>query len=154
MAVAAIVGEYGGSEDQMVAALLHDVVEEGDGLATLGEVRAQFGDVIAEWVRLCSDAFARPKPPWPDRKRAFIDTVRSTPAEVRLIVAADKLHNARSIVADRAATGEAVWERFTGKRDGTLWYYEEIRSALGDGWDHPILGELDSIIRALKSQVR
>lgn len=152
MAVAAIVGEYGGSEDQMIAALLHDVVEEGDGLATLEEVRSQFGDRIAEWVRLCSDALAKPKPPWPDRKRAFIETVRSTPGDVRLVVAADKLHNARSIAADRAAIGDAVWERFTGKRNGTLWYYHEIRNALGDGWDHPILRELDSAIRALNPQ--
>ncbi|MFA6242408.1 MAG: HD domain-containing protein, partial [Candidatus Hydrogenedentales bacterium] len=77
MAVAALVGEFGGSEAQIAAALLHDTVEDGDGLKTPADLRETFGDEVAELVLACSDAFVKPKPPWRERKEQFIETMRT-----------------------------------------------------------------------------
>lgn len=149
MTVAALVGEYGGDEDQFVAALLHDTVEDGEGRKTLEEVRAAFGDRVAVLVEACTDAFTHPKPPWLERKQAFVEAAKGASPEVRLILAADKLHNVRVILKDLRAEGPVVWQRFQGKRDGSLWYYAEMVCVLGAGWDHPIVRELAETVDAL-----
>ena len=149
MSVAALVGEYGGDEDQFIAALLHDAVEDGEGRKTLEEIRTAFGDRVARLVEGSSDAFTHPKPPWLDRKRNYIAAMQEAPLDLRLIVAADKLHNVRIILRDLEAEGPGVWERFLGKRDGSLWYYAEMVRALALGWDHPILKELAGVVDAL-----
>lgn len=149
MSVAALVGENGGDEDQFIAALLHDAVEDGEGLKTLGEIREAFGPHVAELVEGCSDAFTHPKPPWLQRKTAYIGRAATAAPELRLIIAADKLHNVRIILRDLKAEGPIVWDRFQGRRDGSLWYYTEIVRVLGDGWDHPILKELTDAVNAL-----
>ena len=149
MAVAAIVGEHGGDEDTFIAALLHDTVEDGDGYATLDRVRAQFGARVADMVAACSDAFENPKPKWRERKERFIETMRSAPHDVRLIVAADKLHNICATIGDYEALGDEVWMRFTGRRDGTLWYYTAIAHALAEGWEHALIDDLASAVEEL-----
>ncbi len=148
LAVMATVGEFGGNEDQMIAALLHDYIEdiEGSSEAALSE---RFGAVVASYVRALSDTVSRPKPPWEERKRAYIAKLGDEPAAVKLISAADKLHNASSIVRDHRAIGEAIFDRFTATKSQTLWYYRELVHALGDGWDHPILAELTAKVREL-----
>lgn len=150
MAVASLVGEHGGDEDQVMAALLHDAVEDQGGEATLGRIRAVFGERVALLVEACSDALNEPKPPWLHRKQTFLDALRTAPSEVRLIVAADKLHNVRTLVRDYRLVGEALWERFTGRREGTLWYYRESCHALRKGWDHPILLEYGEALDTLE----
>ncbi len=149
MAVAAIVGEHGGGEDTFIAALLHDAVEDGDGYATLERVRSQFGVRVAEMVEACSDAFVTPKPDWRERKEKFIESMRGASPEVRLIVAADKLHNVCATIGDYNALGEDVWMRFTGGRDGTLWYYAAIAQALAEGWEHPLVDDLAGAVEEL-----
>lgn len=149
MAVAAIVGEHGGDEDTFIAALLHDTVEDGDGHATLERVRAQFGPRVADIVAACSDAFEKPKPKWRERKERFVETMRTAPPEVRLVVAADKLHNLCATLADYDAIGEEVWLRFTGRRVGTIWYYTAIAHALAENWEHRLLGDLASAVEEL-----
>jgi GTP pyrophosphokinase len=149
MAVAALVGEYGGDEDEIIAALLHDVVEDGGGLDALAQIRERFGERVERIVAGCSDAVFQPKPPWRERKEAFIDRVSSAPPDLRLVVAADKLHNVRSILHDVARQGDAVWDRFAGRRDGTLWYYPAVTEALGAGWSHPILSDLEQAVDEL-----
>lgn len=141
MAVAALVGEYSGDEDQVIAALLHDAVEDQGGRATLEQIRERFGETVARYVVGCTDAHTEPKPPWLERKTAFLTALRSAEPAVKLIVAADKLHNVRTLINDYHGVGEVLWDRFTGKRAGTLWYYREALNALNDGWDHPILRE-------------
>ncbi len=98
MAVAATVGDHGGTEAQVIAALLHDVIE--DQAVTAEELAARFGPEVAAIVLACTDAMARPKPPWRARKEHHVARVRSADAAVKLVVASDKLHNARSIVRD------------------------------------------------------
>ncbi|HNR33022.1 MAG TPA: HD domain-containing protein [Candidatus Hydrogenedentes bacterium] len=146
LSVAALVGEYGGDEDQFIAALLHDAVEDAGGRATFERLRAEFGDRVADYVWACSDSAEDPKPPWRPRKERYLAHLREAPPDVRLISAADKLHNARSLAADLRRIGPAVWEHFKGGHEGTLWYYGEVLRALGEQWRHPILDELERAV--------
>ena len=106
LAVAALVMEYGGNEEETIAALLHDAVEDQGGMATLAEIRRRFGPAVAEIVEGCSDTAVAPKPPWRQRKEAYIARLRTRPASVRLVSAADKLHNARSILREYRRQGD------------------------------------------------
>lgn len=126
MAVAALVAESGGSEDEVIAALLHDGPEDQGGRETLSTIRARFGDGVADIVAACSDTFETPKPPWRERKARYLTHLRDEPAPVHRVSCADKVHNARSIVADLREIGDALWSRFRGGRDGTLWYYRTL----------------------------
>jgi GTP pyrophosphokinase len=123
MGVASLVLEAGGDEDLAIAALLHDVVEDCGGAPMLNEVRRRFGRRVASVVEGCTDADSDPKPPWRERKEGYIRRLRSADADTRLVSAADKLNNMRSILTDYRAIGESVWARCKGGRDGTLWYY-------------------------------
>ncbi|MBN2309167.1 MAG: HD domain-containing protein [Candidatus Hydrogenedentes bacterium] len=154
MAVAATVGQYGGDEDQVIAALLHDAAEDAGGRDTLSRVRTAFGERVAHYVEACSDTMVTPKPPWRDRKERFLEGLRAACGGVKLIVAADKLHNAETTLSDLMETGPSVWERFTGGRDGTLWYYRETREALRAGWAHPILRPLGRAVDAVEEMAR
>jgi (p)ppGpp synthase/HD superfamily hydrolase len=142
LAVSSIVGQYGGDEDQAIAALLHDVME--DCGVTREQIEARYGDRVAGIVAACTDTTEQPKPPWRPRKEAHIARVRTKPAEVKLVVAADKMHNALCILRDRRrpTVGEDVWERFTADRDSVLWYYRSMAEALTEGWDHELGAEL------------
>jgi (p)ppGpp synthase/HD superfamily hydrolase len=158
MAVAGLVGEFGGSEDQVIAALLHDAAEDQGGEATLAAIRDRFGDTVAGYVDGCSDTFEDPKPAWQERKQAFLDAIAQASPELRLIVACDKLHNTRSLTQALVADGDGLWDRFTGGRDGTLWYYAECVLRLSEGWSHPVLRELahavDRLQRAAAGQAK
>lgn len=127
MGVASLVLEAGGDEDLAIAALLHDVVEDCGGAPMLKEVRRRFGSRVAKIVDGCTDTDVTPKPPWFERKRKYIARLQKEGAETRLVSAADKLNNVRSILSDYRAIGESVWSRFNGGRDGTLWYYRTLR---------------------------
>ena len=148
LAVAAIVGESGGTEDEVIAGLLHDAPEDAGGEARLEEIRDRFGDNVADIVAGCTDTYEDPKPPWRARKEAYIAHLANAPASVRLVSAADKLHNARSVLSDYRAVGEDLWGRFNGGRDGTLWYYRAVADALaGHG---PISDELGRAVAELE----
>ena len=142
-AVAALVGEYGGTEEQFIAALLHDAVEDQGGRAVLERIRAQFRDSVADLVWACTDAWEEPKPAWRPRKEAHIARIANAPLEARLVLAADKLHNLQSMLRSYTPEDDAgYWRQFNGGREGTLWYYDAMGAALRDGWAHPILKEL------------
>jgi len=127
MGVASLVLEAGGDEDLAIAALLHDVVEDCGGAPMLKEIRRRFGDRVAKVVDGCTDADTYPKPPWRERKEEYIRHLTKADADTRLVSAADKLNNVRSIISDYRAVGESVWSRFKGGREGTLWYYRTLR---------------------------
>jgi (p)ppGpp synthase/HD superfamily hydrolase len=126
LAVAAITLENGGDEDQAIAALLHDAVEDQGGLAQLDAIRARFGEGVAAIVADCTDAHTEPKPAWRPRKEAYIASLAHKPTRSLAVSLADKTHNASAINHDLRAIGGAVWSRFTGGRDGTLWYYRSL----------------------------
>jgi (p)ppGpp synthase/HD superfamily hydrolase len=150
MAVAGLTLEYGGGEDEAIAALLHDAVEDQGGDRTRVEILRRFGPEITRIVDGCTDADTFPKPPWQPRKEAFMTSLRAAPESVRLVVACDKLHNARSMVKDYRVCGEALWSRFSGGREGTLWYYRTMVDVLySDGTVH-VVEELDRVVTELE----
>ena len=127
MGVASLVLEAGGDEDLAIAALLHDVVEDCGGAPMLKEIRRRFGKRVAHVVDGCTDTDTDPKPPWRERKQKYLQHLQTADADTRLVSAADKLNNVRSILSDYRAVGESVWSRFNGGREGTLWYYRTLR---------------------------
>jgi GTP pyrophosphokinase len=153
LAVSALVLEYGGDEDQAIAALLHDAVEDQGGAATREAIRARFVDRVTAIVDGCTDADTQPKPPWRARKEAYLAHLPDAPAEVRLVSAADKLHNARSVLADYRQVGEAVWARFRGGKAGTLWYYRALLTAYRAAGTDPLVEELDRTVTELERLV-
>ena len=126
MAVTSLVLEAGGDEDLAIAALLHDVVEDCGGMPRLREVHKIFGARVAKIVEGCTDSFSDPKLPWLERKTEYLQKLKHEDAETRLVSASDKLHNVRTVLADYRQDGEIIWKRFSGKRDGTLWYYRAL----------------------------
>jgi len=154
MSVAALVLEAGGDEDQTIAALLHDVVEDCGGEPVLEEVRRNFGGRVARIVAGCTDAYTIPKPAWKQRKLDYLEVLRRADDDVRLVSAADKLHNVRTILADYRAEGDAVWERFSGRRDGTLWYYRAVLDVLSGGNPNRLVGELRRVVTELETLAR
>ena len=92
----------------------------------LQEIRRRFGKRVAHVVEGCTDTDLDPKPPWRQRKEGYLKHLRTADADVRLVSAADKLNNVRSILSDYRVVGESVWSRFNGGRDGTLWYYRTL----------------------------
>jgi (p)ppGpp synthase/HD superfamily hydrolase len=148
MMVCAIVGEHGGDEDQMIAAVLHDYLEDIDG-SSLALLHLEFGPMVAEYVLALSDTTTRPKPPWRERKEAYLALLPHKDPAVKLICAADKLHNCRTLIRDHGRVGDEIFERFRPAKEETLWYYRESLAALGHEWEHPILGELEEEVRRL-----
>lgn len=149
LAVAAIVGENGGTEDEMIGALLHDAIEDTD--TTREDIADRFGDEVAEIVEGNSDTDIMPKPPWRERKESYIGHVREASKSVRLVSAADKLHNARSVLRDLHKEGESVWNRFKGGKEGTFWYYRAMVDAFkAAGSLNDIVEELDDVVEELE----
>jgi GTP pyrophosphokinase len=154
LSVAALVLEAGGDEDQAIAALLHDVVEDCGGAPVLDEIRHEFGDRVARIVDGCTDSDEEPKPPWRERKERYLRHLQQGGEDVRLVSLADKLHNVRSIVLDYRYLGDKVWERFTGGREGTLWYYRALVEIYRQGPSNRWLDELERNVVELERLVR
>ncbi len=135
LGVTSIVLEHAGTEDEAIAALLHDAVEDQGGAPTLAEIKTRFGPAVATIVDGCTDAAppkGGPKGNWKKRKQAYIDHVAAEKNRSVLIVSAsDKLHNARAILGDYEDLGEDLWARFNASRDDILWYYRELVEAFG-----------------------
>jgi (p)ppGpp synthase/HD superfamily hydrolase len=153
LGVASLLLEAGGDEDLAIAALLHDVVEDCGGAPVLKEVRRRFGRRVAHVVGGCTDTDVDPKPPWRDRKENYLKHLRTADADTRLVSAADKLYNVRSIVAAYREIGERVWERFHGKRDGTLWYYRALLDEFKRKKTNPLIRELERAVIELESML-
>lgn len=147
LAVASLVLEHGGDEDQACAAMLHDAVEDG-GAAWEAVILERFGPRVAGIVRACTDADTRLKPPWRARKDAYLTHLEAEGPDALLVPAADKLHNARAIVSDLLAHGPAVFDRFNAGREGTLWYYEALAEVFARRLPGPLSRELaDAVVR-------
>jgi (p)ppGpp synthase/HD superfamily hydrolase len=153
LGVTAIVLQHGGDEDQAIAALLHDVVEDCGGAPKLEEIREKFGERVARLVHGCTDSLETPKPPYEERKRKYVERLRTEPAEVRLISGADKLYNVREALMDFRQYGEMVFGRFKGGREGTLRYYRGLVGVLREGEALPasLLDDLDRAVTELET---
>lgn len=149
MAVAGLVLEHGGDEEEATAALLHDGPEDQGGEATLVEIRRRFGDRVARIVEECSDTFEQPKPEWWARKLEYHGNLRRASRSAVLVSLADKVHNAESTHADLEALGEGVWSRFTQGRRGSLWNYASLLEIYRDRVSGPAGRLVDRLDRAL-----
>lgn len=156
LGVAAIVIQHGGGEDEVIAALLHDAVEDQGGLPRLDEIREKFGERVARVVDGCTDSYevSGEKRDWLERKRAYIAKVAHESADVQLVSAADKLANAREILADYRVEGDAVFSRFQGRKEGTLWYYRALVAVFLQAGANPLADELDRVVTELESLAR
>lgn len=146
MSVASLVLENGGDEDQAIAALLHDAVEDQGGVPVLREIRSRYGERVARIVDGCTDSYGHPKPPWRKRKEDYLAHLRQADAEVRLVSLADKLHNARSILHDLRQSGPQSLSRFNGGRLGTLWYYHSLVGIFQELDDSLMAAELAEVV--------
>lgn len=142
LGVASIALEYGADEDEAIAALLHDAIEDQGGVETREEMRRRFGDKVTAIVNSCTDSETIPKPPWRERKEAYLQHLSKADASVLLVATADKLYNARSILKDYRFMKEEIWERFHGKKEGTIWYYQSLVKVLQSHNSTPLIPEL------------
>lgn len=145
--------EAGGSEDEAIAALLHDGPEDQGGETTLAEIRKRFGNSVADIVSNCSDTFEDPKPEWPERKRKYIEHLRTADSGTLLVSCADKLHNARATLRDLLKEGPSVWDRFSATREETLGNYAGLIKAYESAPPDPrrtgLVDELRSIVKEM-----
>ncbi len=149
LSVSALVMEYGGDEDQAIAALLHDAAEDQGGAAALETIRQKFGDDVRDIVADCTDTVEDPKPAWRPRKEAYIAGLAAKRPRSLLVSLADKTHNATTILHDHRVSGEALWDRFTGGRDGTLWYYRALADRFAELLPGALADRFQEIVAAM-----
>lgn len=150
LGVTSLVLEDGGEENEAIAALLHDAVEDQGGLDTLAEIKRRFGTEVAEIVDALTDAYSDPKPPWKERKEAYITSIRTANPSVIRVSLADKVYNARATLRDIRQEGEAGWDRFNGGKEGTLWYYRQLIQEFEFHGSRSLLKELTRIVEELE----
>ena len=148
LGTAGLVLDFGGDEAQAMAALLHDAAEDHGGRPRLAKIRKRFGADVARMVEDCTDTLEKVKPEWRPRKEAYIASLPGKRARSLLVSAADKLDNARAIVADLRAHGVGTLDRFSGKRD-TLWYFQELVEVFGKLGVGPVADELAVAVKEM-----
>jgi len=150
LGVAAIAMEYGANETEAIAALLHDAVEDCGGAKRLRDIERKFGTDVARIVEGCTDTDKKPKPPWLERKKAYLAHVRYASMPTKLVSASDKLHNVRAILMDYRKEGERLWSRFNSGKQGALWYYRALVNALSGQRIESLVQELNRTLTQLE----
>src|SRR5258705_9444278 len=150
LGVAAIAMEYRANETEAIAALLHDAVEDCGGARRLRDIERKFGKDVAKIVEGCTDTDQTPKPPWLERKKAYVAHVRNAPMPTKLVSASDKLHNIRAILMDYRKEGERLWRRFNGGKQGALWYYRVLVDPFTGKRIQTLVQELDPTLTQLE----
>ena len=152
LGTAGLVLDFGGDEAQAMAALLHDAAEDHGGRPRLAKIRKRFGADVARMVEDCTDTLEKVKPEWRPRKEAYLASLPGKRARSLLVSAADKLDNARAIVADLRAHGVGTLDRFSGKRD-TVWYFRELVEVFGKLGVGPVADELAVAVKEMAALV-
>ncbi len=151
LSTAALVLENGGDEDEAIAALLHDAVEDQGGMPILDEIQVKFGARVARIVEGCTDAFATPKRPWLERKESYLKRLCRAQPDERRVSLADKLHNARSLLASLRLEGQQAWQCFNGGREGTLWYYQALVEVFRKTGSDALTDELARVVADIQA---
>lgn len=146
LSVASRVLSAGGTEVQAIGGLLHDAAEDQGGEATLDVIRKRFGGDVARIVADCTDSWVDPKPAWRARKEAYIEGLPVKPVTSLLVSLADKVDNAEAILNDYRQIGDALWQRFTGGRDGTIWYYRTLSETFDRALPGPLARDLSRVV--------
>lgn len=151
-----IAWEYGANEDEAIAALLHDAIEDGEPVKAARDTVWKFGDEVGRIVEGCTDSDIHPKPAWRPRKEAYLKRLTTEDRSILLVSASDKLHNARSIVRDQRVAGDAVFERFSASKEDTLWYYRTLVTTYRANPEHmpALVEELDRTVTELEALAR
>jgi GTP pyrophosphokinase len=149
----AIALDYGANEDEAIAALLHDAIEDGEPTEAARKTVWSFGGEVGRIVEGCTDADTHPKPPWRERKETYLERLAKEDRSILLVSASDKLHNARSIVRDLRAVGEDLWGRFSAPKDQTLWYYRSLVTSYRSNPAHTpaLIDELDRTVTEMET---
>jgi len=151
--VAGLVLEHGGDLSQAAVGLLHDTLEDCEGVSE-AEIRARFGEEVARMVAACSDLLEGDRPdrkaPWRERKERHLEHLARMDRRLQLVVGCDKLHNLRSLLADLESEGLSALERFTAVPRQTRWYYEAVRAAIGAGLPERLRREMDQLLERLR----
>jgi (p)ppGpp synthase/HD superfamily hydrolase len=150
LGVAALVIADGGSEDEAIAALLHDAAEDQGGETTLALIKVQFGACVARIVADCSDSLEDSKPPWRERKESHLARMQHAEADTCRVMLADKVYNSRTLLNDLHREGEAAWDKFNGGKEGTLWYYREMYALLSAKLPGELADQLGRIIKEIE----
>ena len=151
LGVTASVLEDGGSEEEAIAALLHDAAEDQGGEEILLTIREKFGEKVEQIVRECSDTLVSPKPPWKERKENHLHVVETALPETLRIMQADKVYNARNLQRTLIEQGPQTWQNFKGGREGTLWYFRQMHGLLSRTRSGYLIEELARLIEVLES---
>jgi len=146
LSVSSRVLSAGGTEVQAIGGLLHDAAEDQGGEATLGVIRERFGPDVAQIVADCTDSWTEPKPEGRRRKEAYLSTLPGKSATSLLVSLADKVDNAEAILSDHRSIGDELWQRFTGGRDGTVWYYRSLSSIFDRALPGPLARDLSRAV--------
>lgn len=150
LAVTSLVLEAGGDEDEAIAAVLHDAVEDQGGPPTREQIRVRFGERVVSIVDGCTDTDQTPKPPWRERKQAFIDSIAEASESVRLVVSADKLHNTLSTIEDVRREGLVAFDKLRGP-ERALWYLRTLSGALEAAGGGPLSDRLERAVAELEA---
>ena len=153
MGVASIVIDDGGTEDEAIAALLHDAPEDRGGRARLEEIRAKFGDAVAKIVEDCTDSWTTPKAPWAERKTDYAERARTFELSSLRVSAADKVHDSYTILRDLSNIGDKMWVRFNARADDILAYTRRWCGLFREAGGGPLVDELDRIVRAIEREM-
>jgi GTP pyrophosphokinase len=153
MGVASIVIDDGGTEDEAIAALLHDAPEDRGGRERLEDIRARFGDAVAKIVEDCTDSWTIPKAPWAERKKQYAELAQTLGPSSLRVSAADKIHNAYAILRDLRNVGDKAWERFNASADDILAYNQSLVRSYREAGGGRLVDELDRIVRAIEREM-
>lgn len=156
LSVCAMVQFDGGSEDEAIAALLHDALEDKADQITREEIRNRFGARVLEIIELSTDTppdyRGGPKPPWRERKQAYLEGARRADPGLLRVTIADKIDNARSILSSYQTMGSRVWQRFNAGQADQVWYYQHAVKAYEEaGFHGPLLDELRRLVEILSN---
>lgn len=145
--------DYGASEDEAIAALLHDAIEDGAPTEAARATVWSFGDEVGRIVEACTDLDSHPRPPWRERKESYLASLATADHSILLVSASDKLHSARSVVRDLRAAGEDVWGRFSPPKGEIFWYYRGLVLAYRANPAHPkaLIDELDRTVTEMET---
>ena len=150
LGVTAIALEYGATEIEAIAALLHDAVEDAGGMRRLKDIERKFGPAVARLVEGCTDTLKKPKPSWLDRKKAYVAHVRGESQGTQLVSASDKLQNVRSLIRNYREEGEKLWRRYTEGKKAALWYYRALVRAFTGRRIKILVRDLDRAVTELE----
>ena len=151
LGVTALVLEDGGDEEEAIAALLHDAVEDQGGVEILDDIRIRYGERVAQIVDAVTDSYEIPKPPWRERKEQYIQSISTASKSAIRVSMADKVYNASATLRDIRIEGEDCWSRFNGGKEGTLWYYQQLIHAFQKFGSNYMLQELERIFAELEA---